>query len=188
MSNKGDLSSLLKRVALRAVILFVVWKVIFHGLIVPSEFINRGLTKSVIWGTELIIASLGYEVGANFENFEKWKEVLGVIYIDGMQSVLVADACNGLELFALYVGFFICFPGPFKYKFFYSISGIPILYLVNVIREAALALNYHHFRFSFEFNHHYTYAFVVYLITFLMWRHWLNRYSSMALQKKPDEE
>ena len=168
--NSLDKGNLLKSFALKAVITFIAWLVLYYGFIIPDGRLNRFLTSTVIHGTTIGLSLLGYETsGAN-----------DMILIDGQPVVLVADACNGLELFALYVGFLLCFPGKWKYKFFFIPIGIFLIYLVNVLREIVLALNYKFFQETFDFNHKYTYVFVVYLFVFGIWRYWLNRYSILS--------
>ena len=102
------------------------------------------------------------------------------VMIDNEPVVLVADECNGLELFVLYAGFIICFPGKIKFKLIFIPIGILLIYFVNVIREIVLALNYKFFRESFEFNHKYTYVLIVYIFVFILWRIWIKRYSIIA--------
>ena len=121
----------------------------------------------MIQGTVAGLHTLGYETHGKDD----------LVYIDNQPVVLVADACNGLELFALYAGFLLCFPGRWTYKALFIPLGTGVIFLVNVMREVVLALNYKFFQETFEFNHKYTYVFVVYIVIFLIWRFWLKRYS-----------
>lgn len=167
---KLDKQTLLRGFAIKAVITFVVWMVLYYGLIIPDGRLNAWLTSTVIKGTTVGLSILGYDTRGEGD----------LVYIDDQPVVLVADACNGLELFALYVGFLLCFPGPIKYKAIFVPIGIGLIYIINVIREITLALNYKFFQETFDFNHKYTYVFVVYLFVFAIWRFWLNRYSILA--------
>lgn len=148
----------------------VVWQVVYHAFIVPDGRLNKFLTQTVLNGTAVGLNMLGYDA----------ERVNSIVEINGEPVVLVADGCNGLELFALYAGFLLCFPGRWKYKAIFIPSGILLIYLINVAREMALALNYKFFQETFEFNHKYTYVFIVYIFVFVLWRFWLNRYSSLA--------
>ena len=165
-----DKKSLLKTFAIKAVVTFVVWMILYHGVIVPDGRLNRVLTDGVISGTMFGLSTLGYDTGSDGD----------VILIDREPVVLVADNCNGLELFALYTGFLLCFPGSWKYKVVFIPFGITLIYIVNVSREIVLALNYKFFQATFDFNHKYTYVFVVYFFVFAIWRYWLNNYSILA--------
>ena len=164
------MNPIIKTFLIRSGILFLVWIVIYHGFILPNGNINAFLTNTVVHGTVFGLETLGYESEGRDE----------VIYIDNKPSVMVADACNGLELFALFAGFLIAFPGPIKYKLIFIPAGLLFIFLLNIIREVALALNYNYFNETFELNHKYTYVFVVYIFIFLMWRYWLKKYSILG--------
>ena len=168
--QKFDKKSVLKGFAIKAIITFITWLILYYGFIIPDGRLNRFLTNTVISGTTFGLSILGYETSGKDD----------MVYIDNQPVVLVADACNGLELFALYVGFLLCFPGKWKYKLLFIPIGIVLIYIINVIREIILALNYKFFQETFDFNHKYTYVFVVYLFVFAIWRYWLNRYSILA--------
>ncbi|REE01623.1 exosortase X [Marinoscillum furvescens] len=168
--DKQERKRLLKVFVVRAVALYALWLVVYYGFIQPEGSLNAWLTNLVIQGTVIGLDLLGYETSGEGS----------LIYIDNQPVVLVADACNGLELFALYAGFLLCFPGPIRYKAFFIPIGIGVVFLVNVLREIVLSLNYKFFQQTFEFNHKYTYVFVVYGVVFLIWRYWLNRYSAIA--------
>ncbi|MEP0366655.1 MAG: archaeosortase/exosortase family protein [Cyclobacteriaceae bacterium] len=166
----SDRKKLVKVFLIRAGIAYVLWLAIFYGFIQPDGRLNAFLTQQVIDGTVIGLDVLGYETHGKGD----------LVYIDNQPVVLVADACNGLELFALYAGFLLCFPGRWVYKAIFIPTGIGIIFLVNVIREIVLSLNYKFFQETFEFNHKYTYVFVVYIVVFLIWRFWLKRYSVIA--------
>lgn len=161
---------LLKSFGIKAGITFLVWMILYYGFIIPDGRLNHFLTQQVIDGTTFGLSVLGYDS----------KGVDDLVYIDGQAVVLVADACNGLELFALYVGFLLCFPGKWKYKALFIPIGVALIFIINVFREIILALNYKFFQETFDFNHKYTYVLVVYLFVFALWRFWLNRYSILA--------
>lgn len=163
-------SSLLKGFVIKAAITLITWLILYYGIIIPDGRLNQFLTQSVITGTTFGLNLLGYETKGSER----------IIYIDNQAVVMVADNCNGLELFALYVGFLLCFPGRLKYKSLFIPLGIGLIFLLNVIREIVLALNYKFFRATFDFNHKYTYVLVVYLFVFVIWRYWLNNYSILA--------
>ncbi len=163
-------STLIKKIVIRTIILFTTWIIVYYGFILPDGRINKNLTATVVAGTDFCLDVLGYNAAVE-DN---------IVKIDGESVVLIADGCNGLELFALYAGFIIIFPGRLDMKLIFIPVGIFIIYIVNVLRETALALNYKFFRESFEINHKYTYVLIVYIIVFLIWRFWLKRYSTIT--------
>jgi len=168
--KKEEKRQILKVFGIRSLIAFVLWMLLYHGIIIPDGRINLFLTNTVIDGTLFGLKVLGHDCIQQGH----------IVLIDNAPVVLVADECNGLELFVLYAGFIICFPGRIKFKLFFIPIGILLIYFVNVIREIILALNYKFFRESFEFNHKYTYVLVVYIFVFILWRIWIKKYSIIA--------
>ncbi len=163
-------NSVIKIFLIRATIIFVAWKFLYHGIIVPEGTINSILTNGVISHSTAGLNLLGYNTEA----------IGNVLYINDQPVVSVADQCNGLELHALFIGFLIAFPGRIVGKLIFIPIGIIIIYFINILREIALALNYHFFQATFEINHKYTYVFIVYLVVFILWRIWLKRFSHFA--------
>lgn len=179
MAMNDKIKPLLKSFAIKAVLLFIGWQVLYYAVILPDGRANSWLTEQVVSGTKWGLELFGYEttydwVGETPEDSGRY------VFIDGQPVVLVADACNGLELMVLFMGFLLCFPGTIKHKLWMIPLGTIMVFIVNVIREIILALNYKFFQDSFDFNHKYTYVLVVYCCVFLLWRFWLNRYSAIG--------
>lgn len=168
MSSKRN--SVIKVFLIRATLIYIGWLFLYHYLIIPDGRLNMFLTNQVIKGTVTLLDVFGYEQG--YEG--------NTVYIDNQPVVLVADECNGLELFALYIGFILAFPGRILYKLIFIPSGIVVIYCINILREFALSLNYKFFQETFEVNHKYTYVFIVYLVVFIIWRYWLKNFSILA--------
>ncbi|GAA4366725.1 hypothetical protein GCM10023185_38090 [Hymenobacter saemangeumensis] len=100
------------------------------------------------------------------------KHILNLVVINGKPAVVVGPPCNGLVLYALFAGFVVAFPGPFRRKLWYIPLGIAVIWVLNVLRVVALALNHEYSRDSMDFNHHYTFTFVVYGFIFMLWMLW----------------
>ncbi|MFY0608221.1 MAG: archaeosortase/exosortase family protein [Cyclobacteriaceae bacterium] len=169
------IQKIIRRFLLRAVLIFLSWVGLYHGIIYPDGRVNDWLTDKVVIGTKVGLTFLGYNANQGF-----YQGTSRSISIDNQPVVLVADACNGLELLALFIGFLLAFPGPIRFKLVIIPLGTIVIFLLNIIREIVLALNYKYFQETFEFNHKYTYVFIVYVSIFLIWRFWLNRYSSVG--------
>ena len=168
------MNPVVKKFLIRSAIIYIVWLVIYHALIIPDGRLNRFLTDRVSEGTAIGLTWLGYDTDYQVVDGSN------MVYIDGQAVVLVADECNGLELFALYAGFILAFPGRWKFKAIFIPAGIFLIFLINIAREIALSLNYKFFQETFELNHKYTYVFIVYIFVFLIWRYWLRNYSALV--------
>lgn len=104
----------------------------------------------------------------------RWEGARIVMRINSVSLLGVGDSCNGLELFVLFAGFIICFPGNFKNKLLFISSGILAIHIVNSLRAAGLALNQYYHPQSLQFNHHYTFTMIVYAFIFYLWFLWVN--------------
>lgn len=81
----------------------------------------------------------------------------------------IADGCNGLELYILYLGFLVAIPSSVKRKLFYGVFGALVIYLVNMFRCVGLAYMAIYWRDQFDFAHHYLFKVIVYGTIFLLW-------------------
>ena len=91
---------------------------------------------------------------------------------DGRKIVGIADACNALELYILYIGFLFAFPierKKTKRIIFFLISGVLIIYIANIIRLAALASMNMHRISAVDMAHHYVFKMIVYALIFGLW-------------------
>lgn len=108
------------------------------------------------------------------------------IVINGNPAVFVAPPCNGLVLYALFAGFVLAFQGPVKRMLWFIPLGIALIWAINIVRVAALAVNHYYANQSVDFNHHYTFTFVVYGFIFGLWMLWARRLSvPVAAQHSP---
>lgn len=94
---------------------------------------------------------------------------MAFLYLDGRKIVGIADACNALELYILYIGFLLAYPSSIKRVFLFSIIGIVLIYLANIIRLTLLGEMYLHQMKARDIAHHYIFKMVVYGLTFGLW-------------------
>jgi len=100
-----------------------------------------------------------------------------LVVMNAQPAVIVGAPCNGLVLYALFTGFVLAFPGPWRRKLWFVPAGIFLIWVLNVLRVMALALNHHYAHQTVDFNHHYTFTFVVYGCIFGLWMLWARRLS-----------
>lgn len=105
-----------------------------------------------------------------------------LVLMNGLPAVVVGAPCNGMVLYALFGGFVLAFPGPWRRKLWFIPLGMALIWVLNVLRVAALALNHHYAHQSVDFNHHYTFTFVVYACIFGLWMLWARRLAVSPLR------
>ena len=145
-------------------VLYFLWLLCYDKV---AEFINPWLTMLTAKGSSGLVNMLGFKAylkgtTLNVSNFD-------VVFID--------TPCNGLILFAQFAVFIIAFPGPVGKKFWYIPMGILVIYFLNLIRIAALALISIYDYKSLNFDHHFLFNIIAYSVIFTMWFFWFNKLS-----------
>jgi exosortase/archaeosortase family protein len=92
-----------------------------------------------------------------------------VLILDKKKIIGVADICNGLELYVLYIGFLCAFPSSVIKKIVFILLGVFIIYFANVFRLVGLATMNLKQSNSIEMAHHYLFKMIVYTLIFVMW-------------------
>lgn len=158
----------------RSSVVFIFWKLLYHLLLFPLKVPDQPLTHITSTCTAFVynIISPNHFV-QSVQEFEGGGEK-SVIHINNHKVIRVADACNGLELFILYLGFIICLPTTFKRQLIFSSLGILLIFVLNIFRCYGLAwLYYHNFYFA-NFAHHYLFKMIIYVIIFYLWVKYAN--------------
>jgi len=81
----------------------------------------------------------------------------------------IYDVCNGIDLMFIYISILVLLPYPAKRKIIFSIAGIIIIILANIIRVCALYFIYVYQNNAFDFSHHYLFTILMYVLIFYGW-------------------
>lgn len=163
-----------------AILLFVFWLLIYEVWLHPKGNLDKWIISQIIYQAGLILQAFGYELMREFPFDENFR-TLG---IDGGHSIWVGDPCNGLELFALFAGFIIAYPGKWLNKLIIIPIGILAIHILNVLRVAALAAIVYYNPDLLQFNHTYTFTILVYSAVFILWYFWSTRWSNFEFKQK----
>jgi len=163
---------------IRAVILYVIWFVSYDFFISPSGKIDHWLNNRVATDAASMLSLAGMPGSTELGNAQV------IVKINNVGMVGVGNPCNGLELFVLFAGFIICFPGDLKSKTWFIPLGILGIYLINTLRAAVLAVIQLKAPEHLDFNHHYTFTIIVYSFIFFLWMTWVNKFSAFNAKSK----
>ena len=148
---------------LKAVIIFIVWELLYNLLLKPFGIPNQFLTNLTTICTAKFLAIFYPDAQALLSPFK------ALITIHGQKVIGIADPCNALEIFVLYISFLFCFPANNKRRIIYTAIGVPAIFCINIIRCAAITwLNIEH-RGWVDVSHHYIFTTLVYLMVFYLW-------------------
>lgn len=158
----------LYRFLLVAVAMYLVWFFGYEQWLAIDGRFDTALCVQIANTSVNILNGLGFPAGIDLQ-------VASLITMNGNPAVIVGIPCNGLVLYALFGGFVLAFPGPWKRKLWFIPMGMALIWCLNVLRVAALALNHYYANQTVDFNHHYTFTFVVYGFIFGLWMLWARR-------------
>lgn len=152
--------------------LYLGWLLLYEGVLGPDGRLDTWLSVNIAAASAVLLRTLGFLASAESGST--------LLRMDGLPAVIVGAPCDGLVLYALFAGFVVAFPAPLRAKLWFIPVGIILLYLLNIVRVGALALNHHYAHRSVDFNHHYTFSFVVYSCICLLWLWWVRRHGLPA--------
>jgi len=156
------------RFTLIAVALYLGWIVGYEQILGPNNGLDRTLSAQVATSAAALLRGVGF--AAHVTSLAP-----PTVSLAGQPAVFVGDPCNGLVLYALFAGFVLAFPGPLRHKLWFMPTGIFLIFGLNALRVAVLALNHAYWYHTVEFNHHYTFTFVAYGFIFGLWMLWVKR-------------
>ena len=178
LSDKWEnIPKAVKTFLFKALTLLIVWKSIYLVFLLPGRVIDSPTTQSVGLATaEVLNLTSGSQAYSSNKDIVVRQTDFGVesinqqaIYLNGEKIVAIEDACNGIELLALYIGFILCLPASLSRKVSFSLIGLVAIFFVNIFRCATITwilLNYPNL---FSFAHHYLFTFIVYVFIIWFW-------------------
>ena len=143
-----------------------------YGLGVASpldDLLCRQLAAGSVWGLQ----ALGWNASAALAN-------PNMLLLNGQPTVVVGAPCDGLVLYVLLAGFVMAYPGPGARRLWFVPLGIAGLWVLNVIRIMALAINHRYSPETFEFDHHYAFSAVAYAALGGLWWLWTRQSPPVA--------
>ncbi len=147
--------------------LYVSWYIVYDLLLHPAKHLDDFVTYNAINLSKKILSFLGFTVYSR-------NRLTGIVPTTGLW---IGDPCNGLNLFALFSGFIIAYPGKIKYKLVFIPSGIIIIHIINIVRIAGLCIVLLYRPGWMNFNHTYTFTIIAYICIFSLWMLWVNKFS-----------
>lgn len=102
--------------------------------------------------------------------------------------VSVAPECTSLKQWMHWLFLMLLYPGPWKHKLWYIPLGLIIVEFTNVVRVVGIALFLRPFPNDFALAHDVIFKIVFYLVIFIMWAVWNDKFHHRTTpQKSPSE-
>ena len=157
----------------KGILFFVIWKFSYLFFLKPNHWLDGWLTLSLGASVNWVITQLSPQLKSSIQLVNN--DIIISTLRNGSRStvLMIADACNALELMVLYLGFILASSLPFRKQIHYLYSGIFFIFIINVLRCLLLIYVALFLPFAFVFAHHYLFTSIVYLLIFLMWRKYI---------------
>ena len=148
----------------KALGIFILWYIVYELWLLPDGRVDEWLALN------LVSISSGF---INLFGFETWtvNRVIGIGEASGIELV---DGCTGISAIGLFLGFILAYPGDWKNQISYSILGIGIIYIVNILRVVILVITQQEWPEFFDITHDYSTTTIFYLVIFILWIIWAN--------------
>ncbi|HVA98035.1 MAG TPA: hypothetical protein VNG53_03995 [Bacteroidia bacterium] len=153
---------------LKALALYLLWYVLYVLWLHPYEKCDLFVIDKTLAMSKKTLELM------QFKLFTGTDRLIG---IEGTNGLWMGDNCNGIELFALFSGFIIAYPGPWLKKIIFIPLGILSIQILNSLRVVALAIIEIRSIKLTEFNHSYTFTILMYGYIFFLWMLWVNKFS-----------
>ena len=105
----------------------------------------------------------------------------------GWARVVIAPECASLKQWMHWIFLMLLFPGPWKHKLWYIPIGLVIIEWTNVIRICGILMMQIPWPNSFHIAHDYIFKVFFYLVIFLMWMLWVEKFYNPSLKSKQHE-
>lgn len=159
----------IKSFLIRALVIFSIWSLLYHLVLLPARIPDRQLTYLTAQQTKFLLSFIYNADSLQIMENQILMVPKNIILYNNKRIIGIADGCNGLELYVLYLSFLLCFPTTLKKFMFFSIIGLTIIFIANNFRCATIAmLNFNSSSLS-EVAHHYVFKLLIYAIMFLLW-------------------
>lgn len=116
-----------------------------------------------------ILDAFGYETGMT-EVPEKQGVFIG---IEGRYVANIVEGCNAISVIILFISFVISFAEGFKKTFLFLLSGVALIYIVNLIRISILTVAIYKYPQYQETLHGVVFPAIIYGMVFLLWIIWV---------------
>jgi exosortase family protein XrtF len=131
------------------------------------------ITHLVAIQSEALINSFGYDA----QILPHQSELSMKLIVNQVYLARIVEGCNAVSIIILFSAFVLSFFGKLKLTLLYLLAGAVIIYAMNIIRIAILAIGIYEFSQYTEFLHSIIFPLIIYGTVFLLWVIWVRIYS-----------
>lgn len=136
-----------------------------------------GMTYAVARQSQLLI-------GSNASIAPHPSEASYRFFVHGKSVVRIVEGCNGISVMILFAAFTIAFASTFKRTLVFTLGGIIIIHILNIVRIALLALGFYNYPQYSDLLHEVFFPLFIYGVVFGLWLLWVFKFSGYAAKAK----
>lgn len=130
-------------------------------------------THLVAKQSEALISSFGY----NAQILPHQSELSMKLIVNDAYLARIVEGCNAISIIILFASFVLSFFGKLKLTLLYLLAGAAIIYAMNIIRIAILAIGIYEYPEYTDFFHSIVFPLIIYGTVFILWLIWVRIYS-----------
>ncbi|MDT0643652.1 exosortase family protein XrtF [Zunongwangia sp. F363] len=138
----------------------------------PPDFITHLVGEQ----SEALIDASGYD-GAVLPHKT---ELSMKLFVNDYYLARIVEGCNSISIIILFAAFILSFFAKTKPTLLYILAGSVIIYAMNVVRIALLAIALYELPQYTDFLHSIMFPLVIYGTVFILWLIWVRIYSKAA--------
>lgn len=135
---------------------------------VDSSYFPDFFTHLVARQSAAILSAFGY-----IPYLENSEQAGGVLMSIRGYAVNIVEGCNSISVIVLFVSFVISFAQNFKKTFLFLLSGMVLIYIVNLFRISLLIIALYKYPQYQEILHEIVFPAIIYGMVFLLWIIWV---------------
>jgi exosortase family protein XrtF len=102
------------------------------------------------------------------------------LFVNGEFLARIVEGCNSISIIILFSSFVLAFFARVKTTLFFILAGAVVIYGMNLIRIAVLAVGIYEYPQHTEFLHSIIFPLIIYGTVFLLWILWVRIYSKLT--------
>lgn len=127
------------------------------------------VTSQVAYQTQQLLDYTNYQ--AHIFNTSGHPSV--TMYLNKQSVYRVIEGCNAMSVMILFVSFVLAFAKAWKKTALFILSGLLLIYIVNVLRLVALAIIKYEYPEYDHISHEILFPAVIYGMVILLWLYWI---------------
>ena len=176
--------------------LFILLIISFHFLYLGWQAlgywpVGKLVYSLMLWSVDMVYSQSCWVLDRVFHiditTISQQRLIAAVNKDGGWARVIIAPECASLKQWMHWIFLMVLFPGPWKHKLWYIPAGLVIIEWTNVVRICGVLMMQIPWPNSFHLAHDYIFKIFFYLVIFLMWMLWVEKFYNPETTTKPKQ-